>query len=612
MKNRILFTILFCGSLISAVAQQRAQSSFDHVNNFNLNNAYAGFDSCMYVFAQRKQQWIGVDGAPVNNQIQGHMPIAHRMGVGLEVSNWKAGLLQTTNVAGTVSKHLQLNADYHLGAALSLGYNQYSFGVDDVVAFDSDDYLGQSAANGGGLYGDLGLLFSGKQVEAGVSIPRLFSTNVNLDVASETNEFNVERYLNLHAAFSYTLNDQMELSPMVIYRSIPSQGAIADIKAGLRFRDMLGVNLGYRTRNGLLAAVDFTFNDQFRFGYAYDAGMSRLNGISSGSHEFLVGFRMCKPEKKKVEPEVVNYYASGLVSDAATGQPLSNKLIAISNATTGATQMISTDSAGLYMVQVDSSTNYSLSIKDADYEPMEKEIRINPNEVKTTTNLKLDHKQVILAGLVRDAETSEPLSGVEVTITQGEEKYVERTDPQGEFSLQLEDKKRGDELDYNIAMQKPGYESAGSNFRKTIQGYETIQLQAEIAGGLQLTPEKQPVQISEIIDLQPIRFELNSAKLTADAKIELDKVVQVLNDKPEMKIEIGAHTDCRGSAEGNMRLSQKRAESTLEYIRAKITNPERIDGKGYGESQPLSGCECGDCSQEEHDQNRRTEFRIIK
>jgi outer membrane protein OmpA-like peptidoglycan-associated protein len=88
-------------------------------------------------------------------------------------------------------------------------------------------------------------------------------------------------------------------------------------------------------------------------------------------------------------------------------------------------------------------------------------------------------------------------------------------------------------------------------------------------------------------------------------------------DNPTMVVELGAHTDCRGSVAANKKLSQKRAVSSAEYIRKRISNPGRITGKGYGETRLLNSCGCegsvkSTCPEEEHAKNRRTEFIVVK
>ncbi|MNK01955.1 Outer membrane porin F precursor [compost metagenome] len=90
-----------------------------------------------------------------------------------------------------------------------------------------------------------------------------------------------------------------------------------------------------------------------------------------------------------------------------------------------------------------------------------------------------------------------------------------------------------------------------------------------------------------------------------------------MKDYPAMVIELGSHTDCLGSIASNEKLSYNRAKASAAYIKARIPNPERISGKGYGESKLKNGCRCegpvkSTCSEVEHQENRRTEFIIMK
>jgi len=116
-------------------------------------------------------------------------------------------------------------------------------------------------------------------------------------------------------------------------------------------------------------------------------------------------------------------------------------------------------------------------------------------------------------------------------------------------------------------------------------------------------------------DLGPFMIYYNFDKydIREDAKVELDKIVKVMNENPDVKIELGSHTDCRGSSSYNLRLSKKRAKSAAKYISTKISNPNRISSKGYGESKLINDCNCtSKCSADDHQQNRRTEFIIVQ
>ena len=118
-------------------------------------------------------------------------------------------------------------------------------------------------------------------------------------------------------------------------------------------------------------------------------------------------------------------------------------------------------------------------------------------------------------------------------------------------------------------------------------------------------------EISALFDVNPIYYDLDKSNIRPDAAAELDKIVQVLKDNPAISIELGSHTDARASAGYNLKLSQRRAESAVKYIIEHGIEASRIKAKGYGETQLINGCSDGvDCSEEAHQENRRTEFKI--
>jgi outer membrane protein OmpA-like peptidoglycan-associated protein len=110
--------------------------------------------------------------------------------------------------------------------------------------------------------------------------------------------------------------------------------------------------------------------------------------------------------------------------------------------------------------------------------------------------------------------------------------------------------------------------------------------------------------------IETIYYDFNKWFIRPDAAKELDKLVQVMKENPVM-VELGSHTDSRGSWEYNLDLSQKRAESAVRYILMQGIDATRITAKGYGESQPVNHCTDGiPCSAREHQANRRTEFKV--
>lgn len=110
----------------------------------------------------------------------------------------------------------------------------------------------------------------------------------------------------------------------------------------------------------------------------------------------------------------------------------------------------------------------------------------------------------------------------------------------------------------------------------------------------------------------PIYYDYNKWDIRADAAVVLDQMVQLLIDNPNYRVEFGSHTDCRGDDAYNQKLSENRAKSVLKYCTLRDIDPKRLTYKGYGESQPKVECVCETCSEEEHQMNRRTEFKIIE
>lgn len=214
---------------------------------------------------------------------------------------------------------------------------------------------------------------------------------------------------------------------------------------------------------------------------------------------------------------------------------------------------------------------------------------------------------------VLDAD-SIPVGKAKVEILMPDDGMIEKTyalDDNGHQSLDLiKDKRPKDRIQYKVRISKPGFITQ-TFVLDTILGPEGAlnlgyKLQKSDGGG----------DLTKLFDLEPIYFDLNKSNIRPDAAVILDEIVKIMNENPELKIELGSHTDCRASKSYNMNLSSRRAISSAKYIKSRITKPSRIFGKGYGETKLLNDCECegsvkSDCSDEDHQLNRRTEFKIV-
>ncbi len=113
------------------------------------------------------------------------------------------------------------------------------------------------------------------------------------------------------------------------------------------------------------------------------------------------------------------------------------------------------------------------------------------------------------------------------------------------------------------------------------------------------------------ITLNNIYYDYDKWNIRTDAAQSLDTLVGILKKNPTIKIQLSSHTDCRGKERYNEILSQKRAESVVQYLISKGIAADRLTAKGYGKSMPIAQCECAQCTEEQHQRNRRTTFKIL-
>ena len=244
------------------------------------------------------------------------------------------------------------------------------------------------------------------------------------------------------------------------------------------------------------------------------------------------------------------------------------------------------------------------------YQEIKKEVILDKNRktIVPVMNYSID-------GIVADKSTSQPIKNAKVELIDPKTyKIIETVTAKddGTFVLGiLKGKYYGDTLAYDVRVSATNY-LANTFDLSMVLGYEE-----NIHLNYKLDISEVGADLATLFDIKPIYFDFDKSNIRPDAKIELDKIVKIMNDNPTLEIEYGSHTDCRGTEAYNRALSDRRAKSSAAYIKARITNPKRINGKGYGESKLVNGCECegeqvSSCSEEEHQANRRTEFKIIK
>ncbi|MDI9311079.1 MAG: OmpA family protein [Limnohabitans sp.] len=245
-----------------------------------------------------------------------------------------------------------------------------------------------------------------------------------------------------------------------------------------------------------------------------------------------------------------------------------------------------------------------------------------------TTPIVFECKQE-LNGIVTDAQSGEVLSNATLQLVDeslGQAIETVQSDANGSYSFKINCEKS-----YVIKTEKNDYIDNKTKVLRTDEDSNIITLKVPLNRKPKVVEpieDKKIVKIGDkevgvgsdlakTFEIKMIYFDLGKHNIRPDAALELTKIVDVMKEYPNMQVAVKTHTDCRSSKKSNLTLSSNRAKSIRAWMIKNGINAKRLTSKGFGESKPVNGCVCegkikSDCSEEEHQANRRSEFVITK
>lgn len=293
-------------------------------------------------------------------------------------------------------------------------------------------------------------------------------------------------------------------------------------------------------------------------------------------------------------------YLAGIVIDRDTREPIEGATILLKDEKGQHVKrfVLETEPGGKFKIDAEYKQKYVLVSNKNGY--FQKELSImTDTDPLTDIVVEMVKYDYAAEGLVMHGETEALLDNARVVLLDPQNNVLQEhiTDASGKYAFPLEPEK-----DYRIAVEKEGF------FKQSVK----ISTKGKPSSVIYTDFRLFPLVVDQVVRLENIFYDYNKWNIRPDAAIELDKLVQTLQDNPTVKIELSSHTDCRGKDAYNMSLSEKRAKSAVEYIISNGITKDRVISKGYGESRPISTCACEKCSEEEHQKNRRTEFKVLE
>jgi outer membrane protein OmpA-like peptidoglycan-associated protein/tetratricopeptide (TPR) repeat protein len=218
-----------------------------------------------------------------------------------------------------------------------------------------------------------------------------------------------------------------------------------------------------------------------------------------------------------------------------------------------------------------------------------------------------------LTGTIFDTRASQVIQGATITLLDENNQVIDQTLTlqDGTYSFKVKCNKK---YLVRAAMEMYPVQENTIAISTTVDNKLDFHLQKETIAAIEI-PELKTIKVgtdlAKTLNISMIYFNLGKWNITDSAAVELEKILAVMREYPEIKIDIRSHTDSRSSFKSNLVLSDKRAKSIMAWLVGKGIAANRLKGKGYGETKLLNRCKDGvKCSEEEHLQNRRSEFVI--
>ena len=286
---KTILTIICAFILQSMYSQQDSQYTQYMYNTPLINPAYAGSRETITAFLLHRNQWVGLDGAPVTNNFSINMPVGDsNFGVGLNFVNDEIGPVAENQISVDLAYFIQISENYKLSLGLKGTGNLFQLDVNKLRIYDPADPQFQNMNTefspnvGAGLY-----LFSDKTY-FGLSVPSFFESyrynDNNIEITKEKMHFY------FIAGHVFTLSDNIDFKPAVLSKIVEGAPLQADITANFLFFDKLTLGAAYRWDASVSALAGFQISDSWFIGYGYDLETSKLANYNSGSHEIFLRY----------------------------------------------------------------------------------------------------------------------------------------------------------------------------------------------------------------------------------------------------------------------------------------------------------------------------------
>lgn len=301
MKRFLLYLII---TLLptGAIAQQTPIYGLYFMDLYQINPAAAGLKNFSALHLDHRQQWRGIDGAPVTSTLTLHLPVGKKVSIGINFMNDKRGILTTNSGMATFAYRIPFGKDHNLRFGLSggLGWNNIDFSkIDDM----NDPALIDAVDNNMFMVGQFGALYNIRNFSLGFTFPTLFKSNLISD--QQFQDVVLEPFKNyyLTASYHFDVGPNFALEPWVLYRANETQPSQIEGTLILWIKNIVWAGATYRQNYGMAYEAGFQISDLINLGYAYEPAGQMVNGFGNGSHQLHLSIRIGKKKDRRTATE---------------------------------------------------------------------------------------------------------------------------------------------------------------------------------------------------------------------------------------------------------------------------------------------------------------------
>jgi type IX secretion system PorP/SprF family membrane protein len=269
-------------------SQQEPMYSQYMFNMLQINPAYAGNRANDNITLVYRNQWTGIDKAPVTGTLSwDRRSPGSNVGYGLQLYSDEIGIERSVGLQAFYSFRI-LFENSALTMGLSAGVMNYRANYTELETVSANDPLFMQNVNGYRPTVGLGLLYAREKWYAGFSVPSLLQTKVYDDNVSSTLAGTNHYFLT--GGYLFDLNEDFKLKPSVLVKAVTGAPIEFDFNANVWYRDAIGLGVSYRTEDSFVGMLELQLTQQLRLGYAYDYTASPLRRYSGGTHEVMLRY----------------------------------------------------------------------------------------------------------------------------------------------------------------------------------------------------------------------------------------------------------------------------------------------------------------------------------